>query len=89
MDTSLNGPAMTTPAAYGDTPLPRKVGMRTMVPASWCGLSVELTLTRERSVKGVLADWCPVGLVVTDVQGAKRIYSWEAVEILELIEDGR
>ncbi len=82
--------AMTTPPGYDDKPLPERNGHRGMVPSTWLGRSVKLEYTDAHGLgvetSGILLDWCPFGLLVS-LAGAKALLSWDAVRVIELVND--
>jgi hypothetical protein len=84
------GVYMTAPTNNGDKPLPKRAGVRTMVPTTWLSRDVRLEYVgadgKARETSATLLDWCPVGLLVS-VGGAKTLLSWERLVLCELQED--
>ena len=82
--------AMTVPGGFDDKPLPKRVGSRGLLPTTWLGRELRLEYTgaddKAQNTKGVLLDWCPFG-VVLNVAGARTIFSWERIALVELIGD--
>ena len=84
------GVYMTAPTTNGDAPLPKRVGVRTMVPTTW----VDRTLRVEyvgaagdaRVTTATFLDWTPVGLLL-NIAGSKTLLAWERLVLCELQED--
>ena len=92
LTTELHSPAMTKPdASYGDRPMPRRVGIRQLLPDSWIGQTLELSYVaadgKQGSARGVYLDRCGSGLILRSRTGEKVCYAWERVVTYELIED--
>ncbi len=82
--------AMTTPAAYGEKPLPRRAGSRGMLPSTWLGRSVRLAYTDVHGggveTSGILLDWTAFGAAF-GLGGGKVLVSWDRLAMLELVND--
>ena len=80
---------MTAPTTNGDKPLPRRVGVRSMVHATWVTHELRISYVGANGqgveTKGTLLDWCPVGLIV-NIAGAKTLLCWERLVLVELVE---
>jgi hypothetical protein len=81
---------VTTPSTNGDKPLPRRVGMRTMLPLSWMQRELRVSYVAAdgsgQETRGTLADWCPVGPVLI-ISGARTIVGWDRLVLVELAGD--
>jgi hypothetical protein len=81
---------MTAPDKNGTPALPKRGGPRGLLPSTW----IERTLRIQyidafgtgAETSGVLADLYPFGMVV-NIKGAKTCLSWDAVRVVELVED--
>lgn len=83
------GVYMTAPDKNGSPSLPRRAGVRGMVPSTWIDRELRLEYVaadgKARETAAVLLDWCPVGLLVS-VAGAKTLLSWDRLVLCELVE---
>jgi hypothetical protein len=74
----------------GDKPLPKRAGVRSMVPSTWIGRSLRIEYEgaggASRETKATLLDWSPVGLLL-NVAGGKTLLAWERLVLAELQED--
>ena len=56
---------VTTPSSNGERPLPRRVGVRTMLPLSWMQRELRVSYVAAdgsgQETSETLLDWCPVG----------------------------
>ncbi len=82
--------AMTTPASYGDAPLPKRNGYRGMLPSTWAGRELRVEYAdaggEPTHTSGTLLDWYPVGVILS-LSGAKTLIPWERLVLLELVSD--
>jgi hypothetical protein len=84
------GYTATAPTMNGDKPLPKRVGVRGMLPSTWIDRTLRLEYVgaagdaRESTV--TFLDWTPVGILVSTA-GAKCLISWERLVLAELQED--
>ena len=80
--------AMTTPASCGDAPLPKRNGVKTLMPASWLkrGVRLEYQAGGEcRETNGQLQNFYPTGCVV-NIRGARTLIRWDVLLLCELVE---
>ncbi len=81
---------MTTPAAYGEAPLPRRAGTRGLLPSSWLGRTVRLSYVdvfgAGVETSGILLDWTAFGAAF-GLGGGKVLVSWDRLAMLELVHD--
>ena len=80
--------AMTTPASCGDAPLPKRNGVKTLMPASWLkrGVRLEYQAGGEcRETKGQLQNFYPTGCVV-NIRGARTLIRWDVLLLCKLVE---
>lgn len=85
------GTAMTRADGYGDTPLPKRNGPKSMVPLSWVGREIGIDFVNGHgndvtSTRGTLLDWCVLGLVLS-IKGTKTLVSFDRLVLLELVND--
>jgi len=81
---------MTAPDRNGAPALPKRVGPKGLLPSTW----LERTLRVEyvdcygggQASTGVLLDLYPFGPVLS-LGGAKTALSWDALRVVELVED--
>ncbi len=63
---------------------------RTALPSTWLnrGLSIQYRNAYDEGVEtsGILAGLFPFGMIV-NIKGAKTVISWDAVRVVELVED--
>jgi hypothetical protein len=86
--------AMTAPTTDGQPSLPRRQAPKGLLPSTWLERAVRIQYTDAYGAgvetSGVLADLYPFGMVVSGCasEGAtKMCLSWEAVRVVELIND--
>jgi hypothetical protein len=81
---------MTAPTTNGDKPLPRKVGVRTVIPSTWIDRTMRIEYVGAggdaKETTATFLDWTPVGLLL-NVAGAKTLLAWERLVLVELLED--
>ena len=84
------GVYMTAPTTNGDKPLPRRAGVRTMLPSTWIDRTIRLEYVGAagdaRETTATFLDWTPVGLLL-NIAGAKTLLVWERLVLAELQED--
>ena len=84
------GVYMTAPTTNGDKPLPRRAGVRTMLPSTWIDRTIRLEYVGAagdaRETTATFLDWTPVGLLL-NIAGAKTLLAWERLVLCELRED--
>jgi hypothetical protein len=82
--------AMTRPTVEGSTQLPKRNGAKSLLPLSWVGRTIRVEYRgadgRERNTSGMLLDLYPTGLLI-GIKSARTLLSWDAVVVVELIED--
>lgn len=80
-----NGPApLLTPD--GTRLVGRRPG-REMFPSSWLRHSVRVVY-EGGELSGVLLEYCSVGLIL-QTSRHKALVTWDALQVVELVEDGR
>jgi hypothetical protein len=83
--------AMTAPDSNGTPALPKRGGPKGLLPSTWLERAVRIQYTDAYGAgvetSGVLADLYPFGMVVTSEGATKMCLSWEAVRVVELIND--
>jgi hypothetical protein len=81
---------MTAPTLNGDKSLPRRAGVRTMLPSTWIDRTLRVEYIdaggKAKETKAILIDWSPVGLLLS-IAGAKTLLAWERLVLCELQED--
>ncbi len=80
---------MVAPATNGEPLLPRRTGPRGLLPSTWLerALKIEYVVCGElRHATGTLLDLYPTGPVI-NVGGARTLIAWDAVAVVELIND--
>jgi hypothetical protein len=81
---------MTAPTANGDRPLPKWVGVRTMLPSTWIDRTVRLEYVgadgKAKETTATYLDWTSVGMLLM-IAGAKCLLAWERLVLAELQED--
>jgi len=84
------GVHMTAPTTNGDKPLPRRTGVRTMLPSTWIDRTIRLEYAGAagdaRETTATFLDWTPAGLLL-NIAGAKTLLAWERLVMCELQED--
>jgi hypothetical protein len=84
------GVYMTAPTTNGDAPLPKRAGVRAMLPSTWIDRTIRLEYVGAagdvRETTATFLDWTPVGLLL-NIAGAKTLLSWERLVLCELQED--
>jgi hypothetical protein len=69
---------MTAPTTNGEAPLPRRAGIRGLLPSTWLSRGVRCRYTdgdgRGQETSAVLLDWCGAG-VLLDIAGSKTLLS--------------
>ncbi len=67
------GYTTTAPSTNGDKLLPKRAGMRTMLPSAWIGKTIRLeyigAATDAREISATFLDWTPVGLLLNIAGG--------------------
>lgn len=73
-----------------EIPRPPVRTTRSLLPLSWVGRSVEITLIDGDSLTGTLLDLCGAGPIVqcrlSRSEACKRVVSWDALRFLDLLE---
>ena len=81
--------AMTKPDANGQIHA-RRVAPKGLLPSTWIERTFRIQyvdgLGAGVETSGILLDFYPFGLVV-NIKGAKTCLSWDAVRVVELVED--
>ena len=81
---------MVAPTTDGRPSLPKRSGVKTMLPSTWIGRSVRIEYTDCHGVgveaSGTLLDLYPAGPVF-NLSGARTLVCWERLAVLELAED--
>jgi hypothetical protein len=81
---------MTAPDVNGTPSLPKRAGVRGMLPSTWIDRTLRLEYVgaagdaRESTV--TFLDWTPVGILVS-IAGAKSLIAWDRLVLAELVED--
>jgi hypothetical protein len=82
---------MTAPDANGTPSLPKRAGVRGMLPSTWIDRTLRLEYVGAggdaRETTATFLDWTPVGILVSTSQGAKSLIAWERLVLAELQED--
>jgi hypothetical protein len=83
------GVYMTAPTMNGDKPLPRRAGVRGMLPSTWIGRTLRVEYIdasgKGKETTATFLDWTPVGLLLL-VAGGKTLLAWERLVLCELVE---
>ena len=81
--------AMSAPDANGHIHA-KRVGPRGLLPSTWLERTLRISYVDAHGTgtetSGTLLDLLPFGMVV-NIQGAKTVLSWDAVRVVELVED--
>jgi hypothetical protein len=81
--------AMTKPDANGHAHV-KRVAPKGLLPSTWIERTLRISYVDAHGTgtetSGVLADLYPFGMVVNN-KGAKTALSWDAVRVVELVED--
>jgi hypothetical protein len=82
---------MTAPDTNGTPSLPKRAGVRGMLPSTWIDRTLRLEYVGAggdaRETTATFLDWTPVGILVSTSQGAKSLIAWERLVLAELQED--
>lgn len=80
----------TTPSSNGERPLPRRTP-RGLLPGTWTGHTVKVEYLGadglSATTSGALLEYFPFGPVLRSAQGDKFALSWDAIRLIELVED--
>ncbi len=81
---------MSAPTKNGEAPLPKRAGIRGMMPSTWLNRSLRIQYVDGFGVgqetSGTLLDLYPAGPVL-NMGGAKTLLCWERLVLAELVED--
>jgi hypothetical protein len=81
---------MTAPDKNGTPALPKRSGHKGLLPSTWLERTLRLQYVDSFGAgvetSGTLLDLYPFGMVV-NIQGAKTALSWDAVRVVQLVED--
>ena len=81
--------AMSAPDANGHIHA-KRVGTRGLLPSTWLERTLRISYVdahgTSTETSGTLLDFYPFGMVV-NIKGAKTCLSWDAVRVVELVED--
>jgi len=81
--------AMTAPDTNGRIHA-KRVGARGLLPSTWLERTLRISYVDAHGTgtqtSGTLLDFYPFGMVV-NIKGAKTCLSWDAVRVVELVED--
>ncbi len=87
--TSVALAAMSKPDANGQVHV-RRVAPKGLLPSTWIERTLRISYVDAHGTgtetSGILLDFFPFGMVV-NIKGAKTCLSWEAVRVVELVED--
>jgi hypothetical protein len=90
IEASLHNPAMTRPDGYDSAPVPKRVGIRQLLPDSWIGQTLELSYVAadggQGSARGVYLDRCGSGPILRARTGEMVCYAWERICTYEVVE---
>jgi hypothetical protein len=82
--------AMTRPDSNGTPSLPKRSGLKGLLPSTWLERTLKVAYTDRygsgQETSGILLDLSPFGLVV-NITGANTVISWERLVLVELVED--
>lgn len=82
--------AMTTPGGFGDAPLPKRNGSRSLLPSTWLGRACRVGYVGIDGIgietSGTLLDWCGTGPVF-NLAGGRVLVAWDRLAMLELTSD--
>jgi hypothetical protein len=74
----------------GAPALPKRAGVRSMVPTTWIDRTIRIEYEAaggvSRETTATLLDWSPVGLLL-NIAGGKTLLAWERLVLAELQED--
>jgi hypothetical protein len=81
--------AMSKPDANGQVHV-KRVGPRGLLPRTWLERTLRISYVDAHGTgtetSGTLLDLFPFGMVV-NIKGAKTCLSWDAIRVVELVED--
>jgi hypothetical protein len=81
---------VTRPSTNGEAPLPRRTP-RGLLPGTWTGHTVKVEYTGadglSATTTGALLEFFPFGPVLKSAQGDKFALNWDAIRLVELVED--
>ncbi len=81
--------AMTAPDANGQIHV-KRVAPKGLLPSTWLNRALRISYVDAHGTgtetSGTLLDLFPFGMVV-NIKGAKTCLSWDAVRVVELVED--
>jgi len=82
--------AMTRPDSNGTPSLPKRSAPKGLLPSTWLERTLKLEYVDGFGAgvepSGVLLDYFPAGPIL-NVEGAKKLISWERIVWCELVED--
>ncbi len=80
--------AAATSPGWGDAPLPKRNGTKTLLPGSWIGRELTIEYAdaggKATSTRGTLLDLYPAG-VIMNIRGARTCVLWERICLVELV----
>jgi hypothetical protein len=81
---------MVAPDKNGTPALPKRAGVRSMVPTTWIDRTIRVEYEgaggESREATATLLEWSPVGLLL-NIAGGKTLLAWERLVLAELQED--
>lgn len=81
---------ITTSPGWGDKPLARRAGTRTLLPSTWLGQTVRLSYVgadgEGAETSAVLLDWAGAGPIFA-IAGARVLLGWDRLVMVELVGD--
>jgi hypothetical protein len=81
---------MVAPDANGRPALPKRSGPKGLLPSTWLQREIRVAYMDAFGsgveTSGTLLDFYPFGVIV-NIRGAKTALSWDAVRVVELVED--
>ena len=82
--------AMTRPDVNGTPSLPKRTGLKGLLPSTWLERTLKVAYTdchgSGQETSGTLLDLYPAGPVL-NIGGAKTLLSWDRLVLCELVED--
>jgi hypothetical protein len=82
--------AMTRPDSNGTPSLPKRSGLKGLLPSTWLERTLKVAYTDRygsgQETSGTLLDFYPAGPILS-VAGAKTLISWDRLVLCERVED--
>jgi hypothetical protein len=81
---------LTAPDRNGKPALPKRAGPKGMLPSTWAGRSLRVqsldAFGNGQECSGTYLDYCGAGPVL-NLNGARTVLSWDALRVVELVDD--